>query len=90
MAKRGKSTKVVEDWRTLAGAELRGKPVTSLDWTTPEGIRVTPLYTAEDLEVVAYSGLGLRDMWPGFSPYLRGPRATMYASAPSSPWRITA
>ena len=61
-------------------ATSRGKPADSLVWTTPEGIRVKPLYTAADLE-----GLEHLDSLPGFPPYLRGPRATMYANRP---WTI--
>jgi methylmalonyl-CoA mutase len=77
--------KTRDDWARLACAEVKGKPAEGLDWTTPEGIRVKPLYTAEDLEQIAYAGLKLRDMMPGFPPYLRGPRATMYANRP---WTI--
>jgi methylmalonyl-CoA mutase len=77
--------KTLEDWSRLARAELKGKPIESLDWSTPEGIRVKPLYTAEDLAAIAHAGVKLRDLMPGFSPYLRGPRATMYANRP---WTI--
>src|SRR5712672_1718196 len=77
--------KTFDDWSRLAGAELKGKPVESLDWETPEGIRVKPLYTAEDLAAIERAGVPLRDMMPGYPPYLRGPRATMYANRP---WTI--
>src|SRR5579862_7353588 len=82
MAKRGKSSKVAADWRKLAEAELRGKPVSGLDWRTPEGITVKPLYTEADLEQIAAEGFGWREAVPGVAPYLRGPRATMYANRP--------
>jgi methylmalonyl-CoA mutase len=36
-------------WTALAAKELKGKPVSSLDWRTPEGITIKPLYTAADL-----------------------------------------
>src|ERR1700730_3327524 len=85
MAKRGKSRRVAEDWRKLAEAELRGKPVAGLDWATPEGITVKPLYTEADLEQIAAAGFPFREAVPGESPYLRGPRATMYANRP---WTI--
>ncbi len=39
-----------QKWIELAIKELRGKPLEALDWMTPEGIPVKPLYTAEDLE----------------------------------------
>jgi len=67
-------------WKDLAAKELRGKPVESLDWNTPEGILVKPLYTAEDLKAMAHL-----DTLPGLQPYVRGPRATMYAGRP---WTI--
>jgi methylmalonyl-CoA mutase len=77
--------KTLDDWARLARSELKGKPLDSLDWITPEGIRVKPLYTAADLEGIEHAGVTLRDLMPGFAPYLRGPRATMYANRP---WTI--
>ena len=56
-------------------APLGGEP-----WTTPEGIDVAGLYTADDL-----AGLDFLHTYPGFAPYLRGPYPTMYAS---QPWTI--
>ncbi|GAB4225752.1 MAG: methylmalonyl-CoA mutase [Kiloniellaceae bacterium] len=69
--------KTVEDWRALAAKELKGAEPESLTWETPEGITVKPLYTAEDLE-----GLETVGSLPGFAPFTRGPRATMYAGRP--------
>ena len=71
----GFAAKTLEDWARLAQAELKGKPLEALDWATPEGIRIKPLYTAADLEALDLDG-----MLPGFPPYLRGARATMYAN----------
>jgi methylmalonyl-CoA mutase len=70
----------LKQWRDLAAKQLRARPVEDLDWETPEGIRVKPLYTAADLEALEHTG-GL----PGFAPYTRGPMATMYAGRP---WTI--
>ena len=67
-------------WEKLASAELKGGASDSLTWTTPEGIKVKPLYTAQDLAGLEHVG-GM----PGFAPYVRGPRATMYANRP---WTI--
>ena len=67
-------------WEKLAAKELRGRDPAELDWKTLEGIRVSPLYTAEDL-----NGLSHLDSLPGQPPFLRGPRATMYAGRP---WTI--
>src|SRR5438034_9201393 len=72
-------------WRELAAKELRGKTPESLDWLTPEGITVKPLYTAADLEAIEAAGFPWREALPGVPPYLRGPRATMYANRP---WTI--
>ncbi|MCL4780660.1 MAG: methylmalonyl-CoA mutase, partial [Gammaproteobacteria bacterium] len=75
MADFGKRSR--QDWDKLATRESKGKTPDSLIWQTPEGIPVRPLYTAEDLQ-----GLSHLDSLPGFAPYVRGPRATMYAGRP--------
>ncbi|HEX5321807.1 MAG TPA: methylmalonyl-CoA mutase, partial [Stellaceae bacterium] len=85
MAKRGKAAPAVERWQKLAEAELRGKPASALDWQTPEGIAVKPLYTEADLAAIEAAGFDWRGAIPGAAPYLRGPRATMYANRP---WTI--
>jgi methylmalonyl-CoA mutase len=64
------------DWERLAREELKGDPA-ALTWQTPEGLAVKPLYTAADL--AAIEGL---DTPPGFPPFTRGVRATMYAGRP--------
>ena len=69
-----------QKWEELAGKLMKGKPLNSLDWQTPEGIEVKPLYTADDLE-----GLECVDTLPGLAPFVRGPMATMYAGRP---WTI--
>src|SRR5579875_2615820 len=63
------------DWAARAAKEL-GKSADALRWQTPEGIAVKPLYTAADLEEIETSTL------PGFRPFTRGGRATMYAGRP--------
>src|SRR3979490_494893 len=75
----------LNDWEALAAAELKGKPLASLDRETPEGITVKPLYTEADLEDIEAQGFPWREALPGAPPYLRGPRATMYANRP---WTI--
>ncbi len=70
----------IQKWIDLATKELRGKPLDALNWQTPEGISVKPLYTAEDL-----AGMEHVNTLPGFTPYVRGPKATMYAGRP---WTI--
>ena len=70
----------IRDWLDLATKELRGKDVGDLTWQTPEGIAVKPLYTEADLEEIDHLGT-----LPGMEPFLRGPKATMYAGRP---WTI--
>jgi len=69
-----------QKWLETAKKELRGKPLESLDWDTPEGIKIKPIYTAEDIE-----GFECVNTLPGMPPYVRGPKATMYAGRP---WTI--
>ena len=68
------------DWQKLAEKELRGKPLGDLEKTSGGGLKIKPLYTADDLE-----GIEHLDSVPGVVPYVRGPRATMYAGRP---WTI--
>ncbi|HEY8710793.1 MAG TPA: methylmalonyl-CoA mutase [Burkholderiaceae bacterium] len=67
-------------WQKAAAKTAPGFDVTALNWLTPEGITVKPLYTAADLQ-----GLPYTDTLPGFAPFVRGPQATMYAVRP---WTI--
>ena len=69
-----------DEWRELSKKELKGKEVETLIWKSPEGIDIQPLYTKEDLEKLEYT-----DTFPGFPPFIRGPKATMYAGRP---WTI--
>ena len=68
----GKPT--LSDWQAAAAKEVKGK---SLDWATPEGFTINTLYTGADIR----SDPGL----PGFAPFTRGVRASMYAGRP---WTI--
>jgi methylmalonyl-CoA mutase len=69
-----------KDWQRAAAKSAPGGDVSALDWRTPEGLTVKPLYTAADLQ-----GLPHADTLPGFAPFVRGPQATMYAVRP---WTI--
>ena len=64
----------IADWQAAADKEVKGRDLT---WHTPEGIEVKPLYTAEDVR----EDPGL----PGFAPFTRGVKASMYAGRP---WTI--
>ena len=67
-------------WLELATKERKGADPSDLVWQTPEGIEVKPLYTRADVE-----NLDFGDTIPGAYPFMRGPRATMYAARP---WTI--
>ena len=67
-------------WTKAAAKSAPGGNVEALNWLTPDGISVKPLYTAADTQDLHYS-----NTLPGFEPYLRGPQATMYAVRP---WTI--
>jgi len=70
----------LSDWEKAAAKSLKDRPLSSLDWVTPDGIAVKPLYTAQDVQ-----GLPYTNTLPGFEPFIRGPQATMYAVRP---WTI--
>ena len=70
----------LEAWAKAAQKSAPGGNLGALDWVTPDGIRVKPLYTAEDTV-----GLPHTNTLPGFEPFIRGPQATMYAVRP---WTI--
>ncbi len=69
-----------EAWKKLAQKELRNRALGDLQWETPEGIAVKPVYEAGDVQGLAHMG-GM----PGLAPFTRGPRATMYTGRP---WTI--
>jgi methylmalonyl-CoA mutase len=74
------NSKSLEAWQKAAAKSAPGGHLDSLNWVTPEGITVKPLYTAADANGLAYA-----DTLPGFPPFVRGPQATMYAVRP---WTI--
>jgi methylmalonyl-CoA mutase len=69
------AAKPLAAWQALASEELRGKSADDLVTLSPDGLPIRPLYTAADLE-----GLEYTDTMPGIFPFVRGPRATMYAN----------
>ncbi len=73
----------LEQWTRAASKFAPGGDVAALNWTTPEGLVVKPLYTAAD--VAALPRPELADTLPGFAPFIRGPQPTMYAVRP---WTI--
>src|SRR5450756_2677713 len=70
----------IEAWAKAAAKSAPAGNLDVLNWQTPDGITVKPLYTAADTENLPYA-----NTLPGFEPYLRGPQATMYAVRP---WTI--
>jgi methylmalonyl-CoA mutase len=72
-----KNGPAMQDWQTLVKKETKGLSADELMWQTPEGITIKPLYTAEDTKDLEHM-----DNLPGFAPFKRGPKATMYAGRP--------
>ncbi|MBL8327318.1 MAG: methylmalonyl-CoA mutase [Rubrivivax sp.] len=70
----------LDAWQRAAAKSAPGGDVAALNWHTPEGIAVKPLYTAADVAALPHA-----DTLPGFEPFIRGPQATMYAVRP---WTI--
>jgi methylmalonyl-CoA mutase len=70
----------LESWTKAAAKSAPGGNVDALNWVTPDGITVKPLYTAADTADLPHA-----NTLPGFEPYVRGPQATMYAVRP---WTI--
>jgi methylmalonyl-CoA mutase len=70
----------LEQWGQAAAKSAPGGDVAALNWRTPDGLSIKPLYTAADVAELPYT-----DTLPGFEPYIRGPQATMYAVRP---WTI--
>jgi len=67
-----------------AAAEAHGYTPEQLEWATPEGIDVKPVYIAADRDAVVDAGYPL-DSFPGAPPFVRGPYPTMYVN---QPWTI--
>lgn len=68
------------DWSDLVKKESKGLTPDEMSWLTPEGIMLKQLYTADDVADLAF-----KDSFPGFAPYVRGVKASMYSGRP---WTI--
>ncbi len=75
MAEFGKKT--LADWEALLEKESKGKTAADMTWQSPEGIGIKPLYSEADLEGLEHTG-----SLPGFAPFTRGPKASMYVGRP--------
>jgi methylmalonyl-CoA mutase len=67
-----------------AAASAHGYTAEQLEWQTPEGIAVKPVYVGADRDAIAAAGYPL-DSFPGEPPFIRGPYPTMYVN---QPWTI--
>ena len=70
--------------RISQAAAAHGYAAEQLDWHTPEGIAVKPLYVGADRDAAVAAGYPL-DGFPGEPPFIRGPYPTMYVN---QPWTI--
>ncbi len=75
MAEFSKAT--LAEWEALFSKESKGSTITDTAWQSPEGIAIKPLYTRDDLAGLPHLG-GM----PGFAPFTRGPKASMYVGRP--------
>ena len=73
------------EWSELVTRELKGADPASLIRTTPEGIDVKPLYTGADTAGLDHDGVPVGEELPGFAPFVRGVRGSMYTNRP---WTI--
>ena len=80
MSESFKNSTHLSDWNAVALKQSKCDSLEKLNWQTPEGLKVKPLYTKQDVADLAYT-----DTLPGFAPFLRGPQPTMYAV---KPWTI--
>ncbi|MGY4708715.1 methylmalonyl-CoA mutase [Mycolicibacterium sp. CBM1] len=67
-----------------AAAATHGYVPEQVEWQTPEGIGVKPVYVGVDRDAVVAAGYPL-DSFPGEPPFIRGPYPTMYVN---QPWTI--
>jgi methylmalonyl-CoA mutase len=65
---------------SAAATKIAGRPLSELQWNTPEQVPVPPLFTAADL-----AGMDHLDTAPGLPPFLRGPYSSMYVM---QPWTV--
>ena len=67
----------VAEWQRLAQTTMKNRELSDIHWTSPDGIILKTLYTAEDSAPLPH-----QDTVPGISPFIRGPYPTMYAGRP--------
>ncbi|MDA3637990.1 methylmalonyl-CoA mutase [Mycobacterium xenopi] len=77
-------TEAAVEKHVAAAASAHGYTPEQLEWHTPEGIVVKPVYIAADRDAAVKDGYPL-DSFPGEPPYVRGPYPTMYVN---QPWTI--
>ena len=71
----------LDDWKSLASKELnKNNESKNLKWKSSDGVVYKSLYTEKDLLDLEHL-----NSLPGFPPFLRGPKATMYTG---KPWTI--
>ena len=68
------------EWEEKVCSELKASNLSGFNWQTPEGIELKALYSTSDLEKLEWV-----DSLPGLFPFIRGPKASMYAGRP---WTI--
>ena len=77
-------TEAAVEKHVAAAASAQGCTPDQVDWHTPEGIDVKPVYIAADRAAAEADGYPLNS-FPGEPPFVRGPYPTMYVN---QPWTI--
>ncbi len=77
-------TEAAVEKHVAAAASAQGYTPDQVDWHTPEGIDVKPVYIAADRAAAEADGYPLNS-FPGEPPFVRGPYPTMYVN---QPWTI--
>lgn len=70
----------LSDWNKLVEKESKGKTPSDFQWDGSENLKIKAFYTKEDTDKLKHT-----DTMPGLAPFIRGPKATMYAGRP---WTI--
>ena len=82
MDKKNDNNDQLTDWKKKFEAETKTSSADDIIINTDEGIGIKPLYIEEDIKNLNFVDV---ESLPGYEPYTRGPKASMYVNRP---WTI--
>ena len=82
MDKKNDKNDQLTDWKKKFEAETKTSSADDIIINTDEGIGIKPLYIEEDIKNLNFVDV---ESLPGYEPYTRGPKASMYVNRP---WTI--